>query len=748
MTNPLQNSNPGSRQKMFAMLAVLVTAIAVVRICASYHSLNVTWDETGHLACGMQWIDEGKYTIETLHPPLGRVAIAALPYISGSRSQGDTNIWIEGNKILNEGNNYWRTLTLARLGILPFFILSVFLLWSWTKRLYGDEVALLSVLFFTLLPPVLAHAGLATTDYPLTAALLASCYALWWWIQSPTRNHSLVLGVVLGLSVATKFSFLVFFPVAAIIIAGYELYYVRKLVINGSLVRKAAGPVSLAFLSGIIILWASYRFSFGPLSHSSGASYPMPEFFDGLSLIFNKNSGGTALYFMGNAMHNHGSVWFFPVALALKTPIAFLLLALVGIAMIFYRKKNVGTTDSIVSSTWLPLLISAGMLAVVIPSNINLGVRHILPIYPFLAMLAGIGAVRIASFSRTYGTVGLTLLIAWMALSSFSAGNDRIAYFNEIASSNPEHYLIDSDLDWGQDLNKLADTLHAQNIQFVSLAYNGSADLAHAGLPKFEWLQPITAPNGNWVAISLLPLYVNDGYKWLRSQRPSEKIGNSILLYHFTDGELQKIRYKVDLENVAILEKIAANTPTSVNFLNLSSAYHKAKRYSDCIAAARKSLQLQPDYAAAYNNISAGFLGLSEWDSAIAAATEGEKLSPDMQVLKDNLSSAIDGKKSEEQKIENLEKVASEAPTAENYINLSAAYYDASRYEESISTARKALALNPDVAAAYNNICASNNKLGRYEEAKKAGEEAVRLAPSNMMFQLNLNVSIEGLQKK
>src|SRR4051812_46338497 len=130
------------RPILYKSLAIIATAVAIFRICLSYGYMSQTWDETDHLSTGMQWLDRGAYTYETLHPPLARLSVALLPYIDGARSHGDTNLWEEGNDILHGQGNHWRTLTLARIGILPYFILCIFILWIWSKQLFGEQTAM------------------------------------------------------------------------------------------------------------------------------------------------------------------------------------------------------------------------------------------------------------------------------------------------------------------------------------------------------------------------------------------------------------------------------------------------------------------------------------------------------------------------------------------------------------------------------------------------------------------------------
>ena len=115
--------------------------LATVRIAATYTVFNHTSDEPAHIACGMEWLDQGVYRWEPQHPPLARVAAALGPYLAGIRSQGTPNQnaiskWLEGLAILDSGGRYDRTLTLARIGILPFFWVACAVVFVWTRRYF------------------------------------------------------------------------------------------------------------------------------------------------------------------------------------------------------------------------------------------------------------------------------------------------------------------------------------------------------------------------------------------------------------------------------------------------------------------------------------------------------------------------------------------------------------------------------------------------------------------------------------
>ena len=533
------------------VLVAACLAIGAARIVSAYHVFNQTWDEPAHVAAGMQWLDRGRYTYEPLHPPLARVMVALGPRLAGIRSAGHDDVWLEGNSILYAGGKYDRNLALARLGVLPFFLLASLVVFAWARRIGGTAAAVCAVVLFTTLPPVLAHAGIATTDMAVTAMIALAAYCLTLWLDQPTRVRSLALGLALALALLSKLSALLFLPATAIAVALWR---------RGERGESEAGSgrtrtTRLRLTYGVVLLtvWAGYRFAVGPLvtaaaTHAEprpGASgiverlarapvFPAPALFEGLGELVAKNRAGHKSYLLGEVRHT-GWWYFFPVALGVKTPIAFLLLCAAGV--LAASRAPPGTPRR---RRLEPAIIALAILLVCLPSRINIGLRHVLPIYPFLAITAGVGLASLGRARRAApaGPAIAAVLLAWHLVSSARAHPDYLAYFNEVAGDHPERILVDSDLDNGQDLKRLADTLRARRIGAVWLAYAGSATVAEHGLPPLRWLEPHQPARG-WVAASLysvklgsLGLPGHDDFAWLERHRPVARVGRSILLYH------------------------------------------------------------------------------------------------------------------------------------------------------------------------------------------------------------------------
>ncbi len=528
---------------------VLLTVIACTQVMATYGVFSQTIDEALHIATGLEWWQRGTYRLQPENPPLGRIAIALGPHLAGM-SAIDTPA--ELPHLLRTGTSYRETLARARLGSLPFFVAAAALVWLWARRLYGHWVALAACGLFVTLPPVLAHAGLATTDMAATATLFGALFALLRWLENATPGRSLTLGLAVGLALATKFSAYLFLAVCGLAIVAARRYRPSPLC-NGpsnAASRRWLGGLVMAAGVAALLVWTVYQFSFGPVLTDANRphrfidrwvspgsqvhqlaynivemSTPAPEHFVGLDRLRVHSNLGHLSYLLGE-VSTTGHWAFFPVALATKTPLPFLLLSAFGIVAL------ARSTDRDWRH-WVPALSAGAMLVAVLPSPLAIGLRHILPIYPLLSLLAGLGCIRLWQLSRwpivSRGLVGGLLL--WQAVGVVSAHPDYLPWFNELAGDHPETILVDSDLDWGQDLLRLERELAARQIDQVSLALFTSAELAGFDFPPYRLLAANERAEG-WVAASLMRIKVWPDHAWLEAFEPVAQIGASIRLYH------------------------------------------------------------------------------------------------------------------------------------------------------------------------------------------------------------------------
>ena len=524
-------------------LAVLLATFLITRADRAY---NQTYDESAHIACGMQWLSQGTYDYETLHPPLARVATAIVPFIHGSRSQGNPVMLEEGNSLLNLNGQYWKNLLLSRLGVLPFFWLSCFLVFNFMRLHFSLWHGAVAVVLLAFCPIVLAHSSLATTDAPFMAMFLWSVLGLANFLNKPTLLSGLAAAISLGLACLTKFTELPFFALAVVIMLTHRWLSARQILVP---LRRVILVVTFA----VPVIWAGYRFSYKPIftPHSISPAtqlklnsmpprerdlfvntkVPAGEFFQGLIMakLVGANGGRTA-YLLGRMYY--GSRWeYFPVGVLTKTPIPTLVLFALGFSVYLlfngdWRSRNAAV---LVAGLASPMMI--GMLA-----NLNIGLRHVLPIFPFIAMFAAIGVLYLWNLPlkyRSLGRVAALLLTGWSVTSCIWASPEFLPYFNVIASPYADRILGGSDLDWGQDLYALESRLKDIPPEEIYMDYFGDPDIVKHNSALWHVMTPEVKPNG-WVAISESRIQEKrDAYAWT-STYPYRRVGRSIRLYHFS----------------------------------------------------------------------------------------------------------------------------------------------------------------------------------------------------------------------
>ena len=362
----------------------------------------------------------------------------------------------------------------------------------------------------------------------------------------------------MGLTLLTKLSAVAFLPVCFSVAAFVhrrpqaEFVPFRTFIFNVGLVVLLAGNV----------VWAGYRFSVGPidglevewdggevvleriektsemLEWLMHVPVPAPEFARGLLVLAGKNEAGHTPYFMG-AASGQANLAFFPVVVFIKLPISF--------ACLFGVSVLIALRHGLPRNAGVPIACLIAILGLAMAGKINLGVRHVLPLFPLLAIVISLGISRVWQGSNGHFESTLPNCVVWPAsrlpracvivlvslgvAESMCAHPDYLAYFNACAGANPEYYVVDSDLDWGQDLERLALELRRRNISRVYLAYFGTADIRKHGLPECVVLEPGMRVQG-YVAISMSLSKEEVGYEWLNEHRSVTKIGKSIILYN------------------------------------------------------------------------------------------------------------------------------------------------------------------------------------------------------------------------
>src|SRR5262249_52107542 len=269
---------------------IIIFVMATLPIIGTYPLLSHTSDEPAHIAAGMELLDRGTFTYEQQHPPSARLAVALGPYLLGVRSYGADNIGDEGLAILYTSGDYQHTLRAARLGVLPFFVALVSITWVWAHRHFGTIAGAVTALILVTTPPLLAHAGLATTDIPVAAAFVAALFAFMRWLENPIASRAAILGAATALAITAKLSALAFLPVCFVITLALRWRSERD--------RSSPFSVSLNFPSTLaagmaafgVVVWVVY-------GCPADALQPFQQLWAGVQELVQHNARGHDSFF-------------------------------------------------------------------------------------------------------------------------------------------------------------------------------------------------------------------------------------------------------------------------------------------------------------------------------------------------------------------------------------------------------------------------------------------------------------------
>lgn len=527
------------RDWRFIAAVTALTIIAIVRVAATHRTFSATVDEPIHLASGYEWF-KGELTTDMTHPPLARIAGALPLRVAGLPYPQPSNMVERGNQLLYHGGHYVQNLALARLGNLLFLALAIVTVAVWARRLFSRQVAVPAVALFSTLPLLLGHAGLLTTDLAITAMLPLALLALDFYLESPTLKRALFLGLTLGLGLLSKFSFVVFFPPSMLAVLALR----RPL-------HARAHTILAALLLAFVTVWAGYRFDFRrpadvvnqgadilewaapkplkPVAQFAGnIPVPAPTLALGMAQVKLHELLGHTAYLLGKESRT-GWWYYFPVVFFYKSPLPWLILVVWG-AIALAADRLRARDRSALQLVLIPVVI----LLTAMTTSLNIGARHILPIAAPLSIVGGYAVVDIWRRSRdAFGRTALCGLLTWLFIGVAIEHPDYLAWFNETARPSPSYFAADSNIDWGQDVLRLADVVRELKIDHIHTAFMNSTRLGEHGIHA-TGLVPHQRVTG-WVAVSENWLRFGEAkgdYDWLSTYRPVRQVGRTIRLYY------------------------------------------------------------------------------------------------------------------------------------------------------------------------------------------------------------------------
>ena len=577
----------------------------IIIVCALALALGSVWedslivDEIPHVGAGYSYWATGDMRLNPEHPPLVK-DLAGLPLQSMNLEDEPTfasrfwntdinGQWDFGRQLIfQSGNDADKITHAAKLPVFIFFILAAWLLFKWTKARYGFWPGIIGLTLFTFSPTVLAHARFVTTDLAAAWGVLTATFFFLRYLEKPTWKNLLIAGLIFGLAQLTKFSVFLLVPYFGLLATIWALVKSANFLAG---TRVILGTVLLMVVGYALVVWPvyglhtrNYPVELQQRDMHSQIGYAKPEFarklvleladkpylraFDqylfGLLMVNQRQAGGNTIYYRGEVVQSGGPSYF-PLVYFIKETIPFWILTLLALHSLFIGNWKLSaqgrpatgrkTINSIRGhfpefAMLLWLIIYWG---VSIQSKLNIGVRHLLPIYPFTIILVAGGTALIIRNSkleiRNLLIFASIILLFWHVSENLRIYPYYLAYFNQLAGgpANGHKVVVDSNLDWGQDLKRLADFVEENGIETIEVDYFGWSDPYYYLGQKIRWLHAgkyhsaaefkASSQSDGWLALSATFKQNSKqnpatSYDWLDAYNPVAVIGHSIFVYH------------------------------------------------------------------------------------------------------------------------------------------------------------------------------------------------------------------------
>jgi hypothetical protein len=600
----VRDLSPDNERHLARIAGVCLLLLFMAQGVALIRGNAPTYDEGMHLASGYSYLARRDFRLEPQNPPFIKVLLASALFF-GYRLPFDppAEQWRAGAAYAIGQAFLYSTplpadliLTVGRLSNLLLGALLVLLIGWWARRLWGRWAAIVAMALACLEPNLVAHSSLVTTDVGASLFILLTLYLLWEQAVSPSASRCVAAGIATGMALVSKYSSITLLPIIGMIVAGQALFdgtlhppWAQRRTVP-ELVRRlgrATVVLLLVFIPALAILPAAYFFQ------------GVTSWWSGLRLFLELGRLGQLAFFLGQ--YSYDGWWsYFPVAFLIKTPVGSLLLIFASLALARIGAP-LGRREMLFLVT--PVLVFFGVMT---QASVNIGLRHVLPVYPFLFVLAS--RVVTLRLRRKWVMPSLvTVALVFTAVSALRVAPHQLAYFNELVGGPGQgwRYLSDSNLDWGQDLKRVKAFMERERVPIIYLSYFGTAPPSYYGIRyqyvpgswPLEWPPPpdlVPADlSRKLLAISLGNLHEglpepNRLFTWLHKREPAARIGYSIHVYDLTDDleallELAEAYWKAGLDSMATAEaeNVLALDPSN------SDAKRLLERMRDSVPGAR-----------------------------------------------------------------------------------------------------------------------------------------------------------------
>ncbi len=504
---------------------MLLLLVLLGELTFSIRQQSLSWDEGDHILAGYISWKRVDFGINPEHPPLVK-ALAAIPLLpmhlkvpdpKGLASFKDEAYFDGRDFIFGNGGEAEadRIIFRARMAAATLSLLLGLLVFLAAREMFGDGAALVALALVVFEPNMIAHGAYVTTDMGISCFMFASIYAFYRYVKAPSVWRLIVLGLVSGLALASKHSGVLLLPFGLALIVTEILWASPETrTKRGKVTLRLTGAFLAASTIAIVVLWAFYGFRYAARPGGIPLSPSLTEYAQGLKGVEPRVylalarwhilpesylyglvdvrliSDSFSTYIFGK-VYARGVWFYFPASFIIKSTAAFMgLLLLAGFAIATRQLRAAREVFFLAIPPVLYLLIAMG-------TGLNIGARHILPMYPFLSVLIGGAALALAHKDRRWAYV-VGVLLTWHVVSSARAYPDYLAYSNEFwgGPANTYKYLTDSNTDWGQQLKAVKKYLDNRGVKDCWFAYfvEPSIHFSAYGIP----CKPLPTADSEW----------------------------------------------------------------------------------------------------------------------------------------------------------------------------------------------------------------------------------------------------------
>jgi Dolichyl-phosphate-mannose-protein mannosyltransferase len=604
----------------FALAAFLFAAFAFQLI---FHAVrtSATFDEPAHTVAGHQYWRCGDFGINPEHPPLLKLlATASLNFrasLNESRADCGTRLVPKaeadglGGEFLT-GNGVDSILIPARLSVGLLSLLLAVLVFTATREMFGKWEAVVALAILAFEPNLIAHGALITTDMALTATAFGAAFALYRYAKSPMWARFLLVGLAFGLMLAAKHSAVIFIAIFLSVFLMDAVFYRQSEISLPKIIVRRVAAFAGFFLIGLILLWAFYGFRYYALPNASENIVSVDEYIKtngrpemiestpakmvttanklrifpesyilGLADIVATGSRNVTIF---DKDYPTGQWFYFPVGFAVKSSIALLLLLPFGLIFPFFEKEKRREMLFILAP---PLVF----FALALTSKLNIGVRHILPVYAFFTVAAAVGAVWMSRKFRVFQYILIALLV-FHAVTAVRTAPNYIAFANDFFGGANNSYRVfrDSSSEWGQNYKLINEYLQREKLTDCWFAGIGNIEVMRVSQPcrimpdrllrgmssQINEIVPPVVEGTILVSVNNLPPKGGAEYQVFTQVEPIAQIGGTIFVY----------RGRFEMPVAAALSRVVR-----------ANQFVRLKRFDEAITEGRAAIEIAPEDA-------------------------------------------------------------------------------------------------------------------------------------------------------